>query len=49
MLLDLEKLDDTNLAAIKDCYKAIAKKSREALKRGENDIGTPFVHIEMAT
>ena len=47
VLLDLEELDDKHLATIKDCYEEIAKKSREALKRGKKDTGTPFIHIEM--
>ena len=48
VLLDLEELDDKHLASIKNCYEEIAMKSREALKRGKKDTGTPFVHIETA-
>jgi hypothetical protein len=48
VLLDLEELDDKHLATIKECYEEIAKKSRAALKRGKDDTGTPFVHIETA-
>ena len=48
VLLDLEELDDKHLATIKQCYEEIAKKSRAALKHGEDDTGTPFVHIETA-
>ena len=48
VLLDLEELDDKHLATIKECYEDIAKKSREALKRGKKDTGTPFVHVETA-
>ena len=48
VLLDLEELDDKHLMTIKECYEEIARKSREALKRGKKDTGTPFVHIETA-
>jgi low affinity Fe/Cu permease len=48
VLLDLEELDEKHLRAIKQCYEEIAAKSREALKRGKKDTGTPFVHIETA-
>ena len=48
VLLDLEELDERHLRTIKNCYEEIAAKSREALKRGKKDTGTPFVHIEMA-
>jgi low affinity Fe/Cu permease len=48
VLLDLEELDEKQLRVIKQCYEEIAAKSREALKRGKSDTGTPFVHIEMA-
>jgi low affinity Fe/Cu permease len=48
VLLDLEELDDKHLATIKECYEEIAKKSRAAIKRGKDDTGTPFVHIETA-
>jgi len=48
VLLDLEELDDKHLATIKACYEEIAKKSRAALKRGKDDTGTPFVHVETA-
>ena len=47
VLLDLEELDDRHLMAIKQCYEEIAMKSRQALKHGKKDTGTPFVHIEM--
>ncbi|HWM23407.1 MAG TPA: low affinity iron permease family protein [Chthoniobacterales bacterium] len=46
VLLDLEELDDRHLMAIKKCYEEIAMKSRQALKHGKKDTGTPFVHIE---
>ncbi|MEA3208744.1 MAG: hypothetical protein QOE70_1801 [Chthoniobacter sp.] len=45
-LLDLEEMHDEDLAQIKACYIAIAAKSRSAVKRGEEDTGTPFVHFE---
>ena len=48
VLLDLEELDDKHLTSIKECYEDIARKSREALKHGREDTGTPFVHIETA-
>jgi low affinity Fe/Cu permease len=48
VLLDLEELDEKHLDMIKDCYQAIAKKSREALKKGKRDTGAPFVHLENA-
>jgi low affinity Fe/Cu permease len=46
VLLDLEELDDRELMKIKECYEEIATKSREALKHGKTDTGTPYVHIE---
>ena len=48
VLLDLEELDDRHLATIKACYEEIAKKSRQELKHGKKDTGTPFIHIETA-
>ena len=48
VLLDIEELDDRHLIAIKECYEDIARKSRQELKRGKKDTGTPFVHIETA-
>ena len=44
-LLDLEELDDKHLQKIKRCYAEIATKSRAAMKKGEKDTGTPFVHL----
>jgi low affinity Fe/Cu permease len=44
-LLDLEELDDKHLQNIKKCYSAIAAKSRAAVKKGQKDTGTPFVHL----
>jgi low affinity Fe/Cu permease len=48
VLLDLEELDDKHLAEIRRCYGVIASKSREALKKGKKDTGTPFVHLDTA-
>jgi low affinity Fe/Cu permease len=45
-LLDLEELDDKHLQKIKRCYEEIATKSRAAMKKGEEDTGTPFVHLD---
>src|SRR5215218_1067617 len=45
-LLDLEELDEKHLQSVKQCYEAIAAKSREALKKGKKDTGTPFVHFD---
>jgi len=45
-LLDLEELDEKHLQSVKQCYEAIAARSREALKKGKKDTGTPFVHFE---
>jgi low affinity Fe/Cu permease len=48
VLLDLEELDEKHLIELKQCYGAIAKKSRAALKKGKDDTGNPFVHLEAA-
>ena len=48
VLLDLEEVDEKHLIELKDCYGAIAKKSRAALKKGKGDTGSPFVHLEAA-
>src|SRR5882757_11529934 len=48
-LLDLEELDDEDLARIRNLYEEIAAKSRQAMEAGEDDTGTPFVHIENAS
>jgi low affinity Fe/Cu permease len=45
-LLDLEELDDQHLQRIKGCYEEIASRSRAAMKRGKDDTGTPFVHLD---
>jgi low affinity Fe/Cu permease len=47
-LLDLEELNDEDLARIRELYEEIASKSRKAMEAGEDDTGTPFVHIENA-
>ena len=39
-LLDLEELSDEDLDRIKSHYEALARKSREDLKRGLKDTGT---------
>src|SRR5215216_97183 len=39
-LLDLEELSDEDLGRIKSHYEALARKSREELKRGLKDTGT---------
>jgi low affinity Fe/Cu permease len=48
-LLDLEELDDEDLARIRELYEQIAAKSRHKMESGEDDTGTPFVHIENVT
>ncbi len=45
-LLDLEELDERHLDRIKRYYEKIAAESRAALKAGETDTGTPFVHVD---
>ena len=41
VLLDLEELDDEELAAIRQDYLELAKKARAALRRGKSDTGVP--------
>jgi len=41
VLLDLEELDDEELAAIRKEYLELAKKARAALRRGKSDTGVP--------
>jgi len=48
VLLDLEELDEKHLATIKECYEAIARKSRAGIKKHKSDTGVPFIHIETA-
>jgi len=48
-LLNLEELDDENLAHLRELYEQIAAKSRKKMEVGEDDTGTPFVHIENVT
>lgn len=48
VLLDLEELDDKHLVQVKQCYEVIAAKSRDALKKGKSDTGSPFIHVETA-
>ena len=45
-LLDLEELNDEDMERIRALYEEIAAKSRKAMEAGEDDTGTPFVHIE---
>jgi len=45
-LLDLEELEDDELARIRQLYEEIAAHSRKTMKGGEDDTGTPFVHID---
>ncbi len=49
VLLDLEEMDDEQLAELKKRYHNIATTSRDALRRGESDTGTPFVHCDTET
>jgi low affinity Fe/Cu permease len=39
-LLDLEELSDEDLARIRACFEALARESRENLRRGLRDTGT---------
>ncbi len=48
VLLDLEELDDKHLQTIKECYEEIAARSRQAMKNGHQDTGTPFIHLDHA-
>ncbi len=41
VLLDLEELDDKELDVIRKDYLKLAKKAREDLRRGKQDIGVP--------
>ena len=43
VLLDLEELDDEELELIRKDYLTLAKKAREALRRGKPDTGVPEV------
>lgn len=47
-LLDLEELEDEDIERIRDLYEEIAARSRKAMEEGEDDTGTPFVHIDNA-
>ena len=42
-LLDLEELDERELAAIRDGYQALARQARETLDRGGQDTDAPDV------
>jgi low affinity Fe/Cu permease len=45
-LLDLEELSDEDLARIRASFEALARKSRENLKRGVRDTGTTELQTE---
>jgi low affinity Fe/Cu permease len=42
-LMDLEELDEEQLDAFRESYTQIARLARQALERGEADVGTPEV------
>jgi len=42
-LLDLEELDDDELARVRANYEAVATKAREDLRKGKTDTGSPEV------
>src|SRR5687767_10307368 len=42
-LLDLEELEDRELARIRDEYEALAGRAREQLHKGKSDTGTPRI------
>ena len=42
-LLDLEELEDSELARVRDNYEELAKKAREDLRKGITDTGSPEV------
>lgn len=44
-LLDLEELTEEELLSMKRKYEELAKKSREALRKGKKDTGTPAIRI----
>jgi low affinity Fe/Cu permease len=48
-LLDLEELDEEQLDAFRASYAQIAQLARQALMRGEVDVGTPEVKSQSAT
>jgi low affinity Fe/Cu permease len=48
-LLDLEELDEERLDAFRASYTQIAQLARQALMRGEVDVGTPEVKSQSAT
>ena len=43
VLLDLEELDDEELDTIRKDYLELARKAREALRRGKKDTGVPEI------
>jgi low affinity Fe/Cu permease len=46
VLLELEELDDKELDRIRGIYEKLAKKAREAARRGEEDTGTPALNLD---
>ena len=42
-LLDLEELEDAELARIRDEYEALAGRARQQLHKGKSDTGTPRI------
>lgn len=44
-LLDLEELTEEELLAMKAKYEDLARRSREALRKGKKDTGTPSIRI----
>lgn len=45
VLLDLEELTEEELVLLKSKYEELARKSREALRKGKKDTGRPSVRI----
>jgi low affinity Fe/Cu permease len=44
-LLDLEELEEDELARIRDEYESLAERARIDLRHGKSDTGTPEVHV----
>jgi len=42
-LLDLEELEEQELAGIRDDYEALAERARTDLRKGKSDTGTPHI------
>jgi low affinity Fe/Cu permease len=45
-LLDLEELDQEELEALRANYERLARKAREAMRRGTPDTGSPEVQVD---